>query len=1009
MSKVVARIAFGIALVLCAAVWTLRLGNGVETDLYGLADARQGGVLRQIATGLAGQGRVLLEGDDLDRLKAKAAEIRTAFAQPPRADYRETLAYLDTHKAGLLAPETRALLKAGQTAAVAEGAATKLFGLVPPLFSVKRDPFLLGTDYALALESNLAAGWSLDDGYPVCEQDGTEFLLLTLDLATCDGARIAEFLARAEAQNADADAACKIWCGGPPFHAARTAAQSKREINWLSALSLALVVLFGWLLFRSLRFLPQLLLALGVGFLAAGGALFAVFPKPHVLTFVFGTSLIGLSVDYVYHARAAGDVRKILKPLTFSLLTTVACFAPLLFAEVGVLRQMATFTIAGLVAVYAFVVLFGGAFGTAGRTPARASCGPSSPPAARPPYFWIFFFLVAPFLLPGLSRVRVVEDPKAFYRPEPYLAAGEARLYRVSPVSASRFAFVPGETLQAALEAEEAAGVKGLSAVIPSLARQRENAALVEALVRAEGSNYTAKTKIKMPAARTDAFLDPDELPEGALKQMVRAMHVPGGLVSPLPEGASVAPGVTVLEPRAALEDLFHRLTEATWKLLAVSFGAFLVLLAVCFRGNFIRFAWPVVLALLATAATLGLLRVPVTFFTLLCAFVLMGLGIDYVVFHRGHPGAETKRVVFFAFLTSFAGLGLLAFTKFPVTHAMGVTFAVGLAYAYLFSLPTGGAAREGEPPSAAAQAWHEQGEQSAGRLRLAFMWLVYRFLGKGFMKILCVPVMAFIYPFAKPAKKALRDFYRVLGEFQLSDSRASPFQLFRHLLGFAWSLADKTDACALKKNLPAMRVRDDAGGRAFQACVAARQGAFLISTHVGTIEVLPALAKAGSSRARVPHVHAFQQMGHDAAFTRVFMKRFDATQLTLHAVEDVGVETAVEMQAAIRRGELVLMAGDRVSAGSAKTLAHDFLGRPCRWPKGVFAFAKLMESPVFFVTCVRTGWNAYEVHVQAFKPGDGPVVKDLLDQYVAFLTDEVLEHPAQWYQFYDFFGAGSR
>ena len=33
-------------------------------------------------------------------------------------------------------------------------------------------------------------------------------------------------------------------------------------------------MLFGWLLFRSLRFIPQLLLALGVGFLAAGGGLY---------------------------------------------------------------------------------------------------------------------------------------------------------------------------------------------------------------------------------------------------------------------------------------------------------------------------------------------------------------------------------------------------------------------------------------------------------------------------------------------------------------------------------------------------------------------------------------------------------------------------------------------------------------------------------------------------------------------------------------------------------------
>ena len=144
--------------------------------------------------------------------------------------------------------------------------------------------------------------------------------------------------------------------------------------------------------------------------------------------------------------------------------------------------------------------------------------------------------------------------------------------------------------------------------------------------------------------------------------------------------------------------------------------------------------------------------------------------------------------------------------------------------------------------------------------------------------------------------------------------------------------------------------------------------------------------------------------MGHDSVFTKMFMRHFDGSKLTLHAVEEIGVETAVDMQAAIARGELVLMAGDRVSAGSTKTLQHDFLGCPCQWPKGVFTFAKLMESPVFFVTCVRTGWNAYECHFRMFDPQSGNRIVPMLDQYTEFLAAETLEHPEQWYQFYDFF-----
>jgi len=138
--------------------------------------------------------------------------------------------------------------------------------------------------------------------------------------------------------------------------------------------------------------------------------------------------------------------------------------------------------------------------------------------------------------------------------------------------------------------------------------------------------------------------------------------------------------------------------------------------------------------------------------------------------------------------------------------------------------------------------------------------------------------------------------------------------------------------------------------------------------------------------------------MGHDAAFTRQFASHLDTSAVTLHAVEEIGVETAVEMQSAIGAGDLVLMAGDRPSAGSRAVLRHEFLGRECEWPKGVFVFARLMECPVFFVTCVRTGWNAYEAH---FEQAAG----DVFDAYVRFLEREARVRPDQWHNFHDFFG----
>ena len=1013
------RIAFGLLLAASVGVLAWRACGGlrVETDLTSLVSAENLPALRDVSADRTRQGRLLFEGPDADAVRAAADAFSSNLPACATFDLRATLRAFAGRTAGLLSAETRGLLRAGRYREVATASAARLFGPVPPLFSVKDDPFLLATDYVLALQSNLSPGWSLRDGYPVCTRDGVHFLLVALETERLSLDAAEDLRRRVEARNATAADGVRIWCCGPLFHTARAATRAKTEVNVLSGVSVACVVLLGVLLFRSLRFVPQLLCAVGASFLVASGALFAVCPHPHALTFVFGTTLIGLAVDYVYHARAAGDVARVARPLGISLVTTLACFTPLLCSEVTALRQMALFTMAGLGTVCMTVFAWG-------------PCGPGLPaveeaPRARGPGRagrWARALLLCGAAL-GLFRLDVSTSPAAFYRPDAYLAAGERRFLEVGPAAGTRVALVTGDSLQACLEHEEAAGLKGLSAVIPSIRRQRENAALAAQLAAHEGARYAALTGLRMPGgAATNVFLDAEVAATGALKRLVAPFRLaPTRLVAPCPAGFVPAdPHVEVLDPRTALEGLFARFLASTCRLLGVSLGLLAVLLLAFFRKRFFLYVGPVVASVAATGGMLGWLGIPLTSFTLLCFFVMVGLGLDYVVFHRSRPGTATRRTVRASFLSSLAGFGLLAFTAFPVTQAMGVTFAFGLFFAYVFSLGGEGVRRAEDvaldqgvaaaPVGLASAPWHAQREQSAGRGRMWFMWAVYARCGKTALKLVTVPVMAFIYPFAGPARRALRTYYAVLAAFR-GRKDAPPvgaWTLYRHLLGFAWSLADKTDACTLRKDLPQMSVRDDAGGRAFRDLVAARKGAFLVSTHLGTVEVLPALASAHRDAGEeIPHVHAFQQMGHDAVFTRMFMRHFDATHVTLHAVEEIGVETAVRMQEAIGRGELVLMAGDRVGARSGKTFDHAFLGRPCRWPKGVFVFAKLMACPVFFVTCVRTGWNAYECHFHRYTgPASSPA--RMLDEYTAFLETETLAHPDQWYQFYDFFAHGA-
>ena len=743
-----ARGAFAVGIAGAAVSLACTCRHGVETDLYALLDPTRQGVLRALADNLGGQLRILLEGPDFASLDAPAADFRANIAPHAREEpgtLRQTLAALAPRSGGLLTDETRARLQAGEFDEVARASATTLTsGFLAPLVSVKQDPYLLATDYLVHLQGRDGRGWSVHDGDLVCEKDGRCYRLLVFDgFTTSDNQFICDVLARVRAFNAAAQERgppaggsgvsplqertpggsgvsplrpVKAYVSGAPFHAASAMERSRREINVLSAVSLAVVLALGVWLFRSARFVVPLVATLASAFLVATAAVFAVWGRPHVLTFVFGTSLIGLGVDYVYHACAAEDMRMVRRPLACALVTTLACFVPLAFSSVAVLRQMALFTGAGLVTAWATVMVWPG---RAGARPSHwdngrlARCTPtpllSGGRSKLRPSRLSFFILLSSFfilLCAGTLRIRLSSDPAQFYRPDSFLAEGERKFYELNQAAAARFAVVEGATVQEALEREEALGLKGLSAIIPSLKRQRENQALVTALREKTGAAYTAMTGV--PVSReVDArgLLDPEEPGDPLLEKLIRPMCVKTGdrvlLVSPYdgrsgetplpPAGgprscAAAGAGVTVIEPKRELMELFDAYAREAYRLLGISFVLLVALLAALFRRRFLACAGPVVASALATLGVLGWCGVPLTFFHALCFFVCTGLGLDYAIFHLGNPPLRTRRVVFVSFLTSAAAFGLLAFTSFAVTSAMGATLALGLFFAYLFS-----------------------------------------------------------------------------------------------------------------------------------------------------------------------------------------------------------------------------------------------------------------------------------------------------------------------------------
>lgn len=161
--------------------------------------------------------------------------------------------------------------------------------------------------------------------------------------------------------------------GGALFHAAAATTQAKREVSSLGLASLIGVILLVWLAFRSMMPLTIAALTIATSLLFALSATLWIFTQVHLLTLVFGTSLIGIAIDYSFHfycerlqsqkavsgtatqttgITATDAVARVFPAASLALLTTVIAYLAIGLTPFPGMQQVAVFCAAGLLGAY---------------------------------------------------------------------------------------------------------------------------------------------------------------------------------------------------------------------------------------------------------------------------------------------------------------------------------------------------------------------------------------------------------------------------------------------------------------------------------------------------------------------------------------------------------------------------------------------------------------------------------------------------------------------------------
>ncbi len=697
----------------------------------------------RIASAATRQVVVLLGSEDWNRSRTAAAAFLEALAPMsdqlvPVAGQEAALAaavdFYAPHRRGLLTPSQREQLRSTDPAAWVEPALARLYGPGPGggLGQWQDDPLGLWPDW---WQARAGRGVQPRDGLLALAADGKHWALLRFESRVSafrlDGdRRLQDALDRAaEAAGKIAGGDIERLQGGVPLHAEAAAVQASREVNTIGLGSLLAVIALVWLAFRSLRPILLVSASLLIG-CAAGVAVTAMlFGQVHLLTLVFGASLVGVAEDYGIHWFASRQgqpglaprplMRQLLPGLFLALATSVLAYLALAVAPFPGLRQMAVFSAAGLSAAFLTVVLW---FPWLDRAAPRqsafgqrvaASLGPW--PRWRPtPMGLVLAAIAAVFAVAGLLRLQVNDDLRSLQSSPPELLAQEIRIGRLLGLpSPAQFFLVSAPDAERLLQAEETltsrlhelqtegqiGGWRAVSDWLPSAARQTQDQALAHAAETAVLARLAELLGEALPisSAHATGTLTPGAWLAQPISEPLRPLWLGpaqsqwGSVVmleglgthnlAALEALGAELPGVRWIDRTARFSDVLGHYRRMMGGLLLAGYAAVGLALFLRFRRQAWRALLPTALAAVLTLAMLGWLGVPLQLFGVLAQLLLLGFGVDYGIFlleHRDDPSSWLA--VSLGAASTLLAFGLLALSATPALHSFGLSLGLGIA-----------------------------------------------------------------------------------------------------------------------------------------------------------------------------------------------------------------------------------------------------------------------------------------------------------------------------------------
>ncbi|MCF6318916.1 MAG: hypothetical protein L3J83_06520 [Proteobacteria bacterium] len=506
--------------------------------------------------------------------------------------------------------------------------------------------------------------------------------------------------------------------------------QATAEISTVGLGSLIGIILLFLFAFRSLTPLLLSVISIATGIVFALAITLLVFEEVHLFALVFGSTIAGVSIDYCLHYLSEAllndsqkTIKHIFPSLLIGFLSSAMVYLGFILTGYPVLAQISLFSIAGLFAVLLNVMIL---------FPIIIKYKPSYQPGLilkisqavqHNPLARLFNSLTKSVIIFSLCLIlswywlKPNDDVRALQSLSAELKIEESYIRKLLGLKNNRYVLIHAQSIDELLSLEQMVLQQintqqddvliGISDLIPPKETQKQNQAFYQALyssnnfaeyLNSTGLNISLQNTLVAQTSQIDR-IDYHLLQNPAINKLLTqrwfgkvsgqyALAVPINLNINIKQGKQVV----VVQQAEDTSRLFGQFRQKSIVIVIVAALMLFMLLALL-RYGWRKSAHIVILPFFAGLTSLLLsqmMGLHISLFSVLALLLILGMGLDYMVFLNEAKTKKHRSHVSFALLlssiTTVLSFGLLSLSSVAVIKSFGFTVALGIIIILLIS-----------------------------------------------------------------------------------------------------------------------------------------------------------------------------------------------------------------------------------------------------------------------------------------------------------------------------------